>query len=202
MSDSLNMYELPNGSQAYDNPVSTNMTEIEIDHPEFINNDFLLLNIGGISYRIRPLSIYNRLGNSRLRRFVLLNNDQRRQSCDGYVESSGEWFFERSSKLFEPVFKYYAIGTLHRPMDICIQEFLDELHFWGIPKTFISSCCRPQYEEEDKEMEEDEFKNLWEGERRKRLWNICEGSTIVSFVSISFVLASIIGLILSSLPEF
>lgn len=39
------------------------------------------------------------------------------------IEQSDEYYFERSALLFDAVFKYYATGQLHRPLDVCTHEY-------------------------------------------------------------------------------
>jgi hypothetical protein len=43
------------------------------------------------------------------------------------------YFFERSAAGFDPIYRYYASGVLHKPRDVCAEDFLDELRFWEIP---------------------------------------------------------------------
>ncbi|VDO71369.1 unnamed protein product [Heligmosomoides polygyrus] len=57
------------------------------------------------------------------------------------LQDANEYYFERSSVLFDAVFKYYATGQLHRPLDVCPQEFSNELTYWKIPDAVMSSCC-------------------------------------------------------------
>ena len=40
--------------------------------------------------------------------------------------------------------RYYATGTLHKPRDVCIDEFLAELKFWQIPYQVLAPCCKFQ----------------------------------------------------------
>lgn len=50
-----------------------------------------------------------------------MEHDLRLKKCDAFLEDTEEYFFERSSKLFETIYKFYATGSLHRPLDVCLQ---------------------------------------------------------------------------------
>uniref|UniRef100_A0A1I7WR17 BTB_2 domain-containing protein n=1 Tax=Heterorhabditis bacteriophora TaxID=37862 RepID=A0A1I7WR17_HETBA len=101
----------------------------------------LKLNIGGMSFRIRMTSLFSRTEGERLVCLAQLDHDRRVNASDAFLMDSEEYYFERSSFLFDAIFKYYATGQLHRPLDICPQEFANELTFWKIPDKVMSSCC-------------------------------------------------------------
>ncbi|PIO70750.1 K+ channel tetramerization domain protein, partial [Teladorsagia circumcincta] len=101
----------------------------------------LKLNIGGMSFRIRMVSLFARTEEEKLVAFAQMDHEKRMRSCDAYIVDAEEYYFERSSVLFDAVFKYYATGQLHRPLDVCPQEFANELSYWKIPESVMSSCC-------------------------------------------------------------
>lgn len=192
-----------------------NVEENDIDFDD--TEPYLKLNIGGCSFRIRSNTVHRRLRSSRLANFLLLSREDREGQCDGYLMDSEEYYFERSAKLFEPIYKFYATGTLHRPLDICHFEFHTELDYWQIPWERVAPCCqrmmargRSTTRRKSTKVEEkapDPFDSVKHGAIRRQIWNFCEGSgtfwsNIFSFASISFVLLSVSGLILGSIPEF
>lgn len=62
-----------------------------------------------------------RCKSSFLAQFARDEHEIRVQKCDDYFNASEEYFFERSAHLFETVYKFYATGCLHRPLDVCLQ---------------------------------------------------------------------------------
>ncbi|KIH69292.1 K+ channel tetramerization domain protein, partial [Ancylostoma duodenale] len=101
----------------------------------------LKLNIGGMSFRIRMTSLFSRTDEEKLVTFAQMDHEKRIRSCDAFIVDAEEYYFERSSILFDAVFKYYATGQLHRPLDVCPQEFANELSYWKIPESVMSTCC-------------------------------------------------------------
>ncbi|VDM53971.1 unnamed protein product [Angiostrongylus costaricensis] len=102
----------------------------------------LKLNIGGMPFRIRMASLFSRTEEEKLVMFALMDHEMRIRSCDAFIiQDAGEYYFERSSMLFDSVFKYYVTGQLHRPLDVCYQEFSNELGYWKIPESLLSTCC-------------------------------------------------------------
>jgi hypothetical protein len=74
----------------------------------------LTLNVGGTVYKIKETSIKKGGTESRLAYFVSAEHDKRLHLCDAYFKPSEEYFFERSAKLFDSVYKFYVTGQLHR----------------------------------------------------------------------------------------
>ncbi|CAJ0955391.1 unnamed protein product, partial [Mesorhabditis belari] len=170
------------------------------------------LNVGGSSFRLRVTSLFARNDDSRLVRFATYDHERRVTKCDAYIQGSEEYYFERSANLFDAIFKYYATGQLHRPLDICPTEFTQELAYWRIPEHALSSCCYRALNPLSASMEElalkiDETVQAADRSLRSRLHAFCEGdgtfwSTLFTFISICFVLISVIGLVLGSIHEF
>ncbi|KAK6062285.1 K+ channel tetramerization domain protein [Cooperia oncophora] len=123
-----------------------------------------------------------------------------------------KYYFERSSALFDAVFKYYATGQLHRPLDVCPQEFANELSYWNILNLLCPVVVWRGYNQLSASIEELTHKKnkvleMNDSSLRSRIHHFCEGdgsllSTLFTFGSISFVLISVIGLILGSIHEF
>uniref|UniRef100_A0A914W438 BTB domain-containing protein n=1 Tax=Plectus sambesii TaxID=2011161 RepID=A0A914W438_9BILA len=190
--------------------------EEEIDFTE--KEPFLKLNVGGCSFRLRSNIVYRRLRSSRLARFLLLKPEERANYCDGYLSDTEEYYFERSANLFELVNKFYLTGMLHRPLHVCRFEFFAELDYWLIPWEQLAPCCQTlvrkntcksgKANEEPAEKEKpDPFKSVKYGNIRRKIWDFCEGSgtfwsNVFSAVSIAFVLLSVGGLVVGSIPEF
>uniref|UniRef100_A0AC35U5X6 BTB domain-containing protein n=1 Tax=Rhabditophanes sp. KR3021 TaxID=114890 RepID=A0AC35U5X6_9BILA len=175
----------------------------------------LRFNVGGSSYRCRILTLTSKTPCGRLGRFAGLSHEERLLICNGYIKENEEYFFERSSKIFDIIFKYYIQGQLHRPIDMCEEEFITELKYWEIPEYQLSICCAHslhlhngyglQLEDVtdvlEQGIEERETLTIFQ-----KIQNFCEGdesvfSTIFIFISIAFVLASVLALILGSLRD-
>uniref|UniRef100_A0A8R1HXR6 Ion_trans domain-containing protein n=1 Tax=Caenorhabditis japonica TaxID=281687 RepID=A0A8R1HXR6_CAEJA len=126
-------------------------------------------------------------------------------------EPQEEYYFERSAILFDSIFKYYAAGQLHRPLDVCPQEFSAELAYWKINDGLMSNCCWRGYNMsaslEELVAPKEKKIELHDRSLRSRIHQFCEGdgsllSTLFTFGSITFVLISVIGLVLGSIHEF
>ncbi|VDK47193.1 unnamed protein product [Anisakis simplex] len=170
------------------------------------------LNIGGTSYRIRQSTLLSRGNSSRLAHFAQSDADTRLSYCDAYLAATDEYYFERSPRLFEAIFKYYISGQLHRPLDVCATEFSAELNYWTVADDQLSPCCWPAYQMVLDSVEfgdNQKSSEAFDGNRsiRMKIHRFCEGdgttaSTLFSFASISFVLISVLGLVFGSIHEF
>lgn len=175
------------------------------------NGAFLNLNIGGTAYRIRTVTLAKRADDDKLAYFARSNFNTRLDICDAYFTKNDEYYFERSPKLFEAIFKFYVTGELHRPTDICWQEFSSELMYWNISTDKARLCCpccmHPSLNPTTERKNSISESGLRPQGIRARIHHFCEGdgtaaSTIFSFASISFVMVSVLGLIFGSLHEF
>ncbi|CAD6200183.1 unnamed protein product [Caenorhabditis auriculariae] len=110
-------------------------------------------------------------------------------------------------------------GKLHRPMDICPIRLRYELDFWRIPTHYMSPCCmleennnlaakaRNEKAYADSSLPASCFEKVWCGPARLKFYRLLEnprsstGAKVFSFASAFFVLLSLLGLILSSMPE-
>uniref|UniRef100_A0A914HI39 Uncharacterized protein n=1 Tax=Globodera rostochiensis TaxID=31243 RepID=A0A914HI39_GLORO len=183
----------------------------------------LRVNVGGRSAQLALDKISQRADRSRLAQFAEKDHAQRLLECDAFLND--EYYFERSSTVFENIVDYYVTGKLHRPMEICPIRWREELEFWHIPLSTLSECCRadifvpkrslasPALLSTDNVYVESscppaEFEGVPLSRARLVLWTFLENprssaaAKVLSVVSASFVLLSLGGLILSSMKEF
>uniref|UniRef100_A0A0N5A9Z2 BTB domain-containing protein n=1 Tax=Syphacia muris TaxID=451379 RepID=A0A0N5A9Z2_9BILA len=177
-------------------------------------NSCIKLNIGGTVYFVRALTLQNHSETERLVKLARSDVSARINYCDSFIPDSNEYYFERSPKLFDSIFKFYLSGHLHRPLDVCVEEFREELTYWNISETEISSCCwqqttQTQKDEADVKCAESGIECISVKSRtiRQRIYGICDGdgsriSNFFVFISISFVLISVAGLIIGSIKDF
>ncbi|CEF67334.1 Potassium channel family and Potassium channel tetramerisation-type BTB domain and Potassium channel, voltage dependent, Kv family and Potassium channel, voltage dependent, Kv9 family and Ion transport domain and BTB/POZ fold domain and Voltage-dependent channel, four helix bundle domain-containing protein [Strongyloides ratti] len=182
-------------------------------------SQFLLLNIGGQQFRIKTNTIKYRCPVSLLGVFCDMTHEERLTQCDGYIEETDEYYFERCGRLFEPIFDFFTTGHFHKPTDICEERVLMEIDFWKIQKTYFAPCCMGSNEKfveyEGIDEFDDDFNNPYSGRDkgwynsfRKKLYRICEEPTssrvaqIFGITSIGMVIISVSAMIVASMPEF
>ncbi|TKR68214.1 hypothetical protein L596_024226 [Steinernema carpocapsae] len=186
-------------------------------HENVRSVDFLRINVGGSQFMVRKETVARRK-TGRLSWLLNVSHEQRLSLVDGFFESSAEYYFERSPALFHIVYQFYLTGSIHQPNHVCPQDLLDELEYWGIaPLDHLAPCCCAEDDDEDEPCKEAEdvdaeppnpFKHLRFGEFRRKIWTLIEEPTssmysqIFASFSILFVLISISGLVLGSIPEF
>uniref|UniRef100_A0A0M3I4R5 Ion_trans domain-containing protein n=1 Tax=Ascaris lumbricoides TaxID=6252 RepID=A0A0M3I4R5_ASCLU len=126
------------------------------------------------------------------------------------VNVGGTHFLLRANTVIER-----RCGLIHQPTYVCPQDLLDELDYWGIvPDAYLASCCCADQLTVDHQSENEEeyekpnyFKHLRCGEYRRKVWNLIEkpssstAAQIFAAFSVLFLLISICGLVLGSLPE-
>ncbi|VDN01159.1 unnamed protein product [Thelazia callipaeda] len=165
---------------------------------------FIRLNIGGTHFLIRTETILCR-GTG--------NDPFRIPLADAYLENNREYYFERSPLLFNVIYQFYITGLIHRPEHLCTKDLFDELDYWCIPlNMYLAPCCCDEGINTNSNSVDrdqiDRFKNLYMGKYRLIIWNLIEkpsrsvAAQIFASLSVLFVLVSILGLILSSIPEF
>uniref|UniRef100_A0A915Q6J4 BTB domain-containing protein n=1 Tax=Setaria digitata TaxID=48799 RepID=A0A915Q6J4_9BILA len=180
----------------------------------------LLLNIGGTHFRIRYSTIQYRCPTSLLAEFCRETHATRVERCNGYLSDTREYFFERSGKLFEPIYDFLTTGHFHRSGDICSERLYKELDFWRIKKDFFAPCCMTMATGESEGDDEtpngnkesinygDQFDGVCWDDQRRKLWLLMEdpdtstAAKIFALVSIIMVLASVTGMILGSTSEW
>ncbi|KAE9548424.1 hypothetical protein FO519_008362 [Halicephalobus sp. NKZ332] len=193
------------------NPLESMEKQVTSEENLASSEDFIKVNVGGSSYLFKAATVKTRLPDTKLARFVQCSHDARLCLCDAYFMDSNEYYFERPPKLFDTIYKYYATGVLHRPLDVCEVEFYAELGFWRIPEGQISPCCWPRINQMADSMDDltlnSKKRNGDTESLKERIYRFTEGdgsfpSTVFTFLSICFVLISVLGLILGSIHEF
>ena len=58
-----------------------------------------------------------------------------------YDSDNNEFYFDRSSCLFESIIDLHRTGTLHLPRGVCVPKVLDEMRFWDVPVENVACCC-------------------------------------------------------------
>ncbi|GMR41683.1 hypothetical protein PMAYCL1PPCAC_11878, partial [Pristionchus mayeri] len=179
------------------------------------SHEFLRVNVGGHRFMLRKETIHQR-DQGRLSWILSAASQEDRLSmCDAYFESTSEYYFERPPALFHIVYSFYLTGQIHQPSHLCPTDILDEFDYWGIvPDSHLAACCCIESHVDDLSLSsastleiENEFKNLFAGEIRRKVWNVIEEPTsscsaqIFAFLSVMFVLISISGLVLGSLHD-
>nr|CAD2183661.1 unnamed protein product [Meloidogyne enterolobii] len=181
-------------------------------HSTWRNNEVFRLNVGGKSFCFRPDTMLDhREPNSLLARLVRLEHHQRLMLTDGFQH--GEYYLERNSKVAEHVLDYFLTGKLHKPPEICPQRFSEELLFWRLTRVELAPCCSVLTDTQQK------LKRTLDTERqldqvdccrglRKVIWHLLESpssslfSKLFTLLSVIFIVASVVGLVLGSMPEF
>uniref|UniRef100_A0AC35FNJ4 Uncharacterized protein n=1 Tax=Panagrolaimus sp. PS1159 TaxID=55785 RepID=A0AC35FNJ4_9BILA len=174
------------------------------------------VNVGGVRfvYRIDTLILRNQ---GLLSFLANLSHEKRLPHVDAYFQETNEYYFERQPLLFYSIFQFYLLGRIHHPPETCPQDIIEEFKYWEIDPTpyLCPWCCMDSDDEDECEKASetsneniDDFKNLKFGEFRKFVWRIIEEpassvyAQIFAILSVLFVLISISGLILGSIPEF
>lgn len=111
-----------------------------VQHPSTVlsfqkmEKDLITLNIGGTVFKTLR---------STLKKFPHSKLGKLKSSSRNYINSSNEYFFDRSPELFNVILDYYRSEDiqLHIPSYICGSVLIRELEFWEIPIRNISDCC-------------------------------------------------------------
>lgn len=105
----------------------------------------VILNVGGKKHEVRwnTLDKYptSRLG--RLRHCVTHRGLQ--HLCDAYSLERREYYFDRSPRNFDAILCLYRTGKLHLPQGVCVQDFCEELEYWGLDDLHMEPCCQHTY---------------------------------------------------------
>ncbi|KAF8359306.1 kvs-4, partial [Pristionchus pacificus] len=179
------------------------------------SHEFLRVNVGGHRFMLRKDTIILRDQGRLSWILIAASQEDRLQMCDAYFESTCEYYFERPPALFHIVYSFYLTGQIHQPSHLCPTDILDEFDYWGIvPDTHLAACCCIENHVDDISMSsassieiENEFKDLFASEIRRKVWNVIEEPTsscsaqVFAFLSVMFVLISISGLVLGSLHD-
>ncbi|KAL6727787.1 hypothetical protein Aduo_009634 [Ancylostoma duodenale] len=214
-SDSINAGEDPPLLQNCSHPAELGTTPRGISVDSAKSKEFLRVNVGGQRFMLKKDTISSRKV-GRLVWLLDMNSTAERLSlADAYFSSTNEYYFERPPALFHIVYQFYLTGQIHQPSHLCPIDILDELDYWGIvPDNYLAPCCCAEDNNDldslssfSSEESPNLFKHLPLGELRKTIWNIIEEPTssgyaqVFATFSVLFVLISISGLVLGSLPE-
>ena len=149
---------------------------------------------------------------------TLLGGEQRYFYFDN---KRGEYFFDRDPDIFPHILKYYQSGHLHCPENECVELFENELQFFGIFVESISLCCVENFDQAKGNV--DEYRRLRCGKKamletrsqrltdfrsfKEKVWFIFQQPTLslpgftLWIISTLFILATVISLVLESIPK-
>lgn len=185
----------------------------------------LNLNVGGKSYRIT----YKMAARYPQTRIGLLATSTDLSSkldlCDDYLVKDNEFFFDRDPDVFNSIFNFYRTGVLWIKDEFCPRNFLEEINYWGVRIKYTQRCCRILLEEKHDELREElkvqeeleaevkieeneeAFRGMFFGERRRALWNLMENPfssvpvKLTAVASSVFVMVSLVTMTLSTVDE-
>ena len=132
-----------------------------------------------------------------------------------------EYFFDIHPRSFKSILGFYRTDKLHVVDEMCVLAFSEDLEYWGIDEIYLESCCQNKFnirkeaimDEMKKELlnikkeEPDVFPDSRCGGYMRFLWDLMEKSEtsfaarVVSFISISFIIVSTIGMTLNTIPS-
>ncbi|KER20549.1 hypothetical protein T265_10920 [Opisthorchis viverrini] len=179
------------------------------------------LNVGGEHHEIMWRTLCN-YPNSRLGRLSLsMDPLEITQLCDDYSPQKNEFYFDHSARSFSSILDLYRTGHLHILDEVCVMAFIEDLNYWGLNECLLDACCLTRFVQRKDRMEEDIKKTSSAGlpsddseqfgqgkcaEFQRRLWEVVEKpqtstmARVFAAVSIIFVMVSIVGLNLSTVP--
>ncbi|KAK4476115.1 hypothetical protein MN116_001335 [Schistosoma mekongi] len=182
----------------------------------------VVLNVGGERHEVMWKTL-RRLPLSRLGRLSISDNPiELAQLFDDYSTEKNELYFDRYARSFGSILGVYRTGHLHFFEDICVVAFKNDLFYWGINEYQLETCCYYKYYLKKEQMQEELKKtreiNLSQAQEeqfgigrwatlQKYIWDIVEkpqtsmAARIFAVISIAFIILSIIGLNLSTIPE-
>ncbi|KAM8966669.1 potassium voltage-gated channel subfamily V member 1 [Pelodytes ibericus] len=179
--------------------------------------DHFTINVGGSRFVVSQQTLSSH-PETRLGRLAISGGEEVHNLCDDANLSDNEYFFDRSSQMFEYIINYYQTGRLHVMDQLCAVSFLQEIEYWGIDELNIDHCCRDRYfrkklksesldikkDDEEIETEEDDFSGVLFQNLRQKIWDIIEkpGSSMAAkmfgTLSMTFVVVSIANMVLIS----
>lgn len=117
-------------SQMAKSPTLTTTTTAEMEDSE---DDRVTINVSGLRFETRRSTLARHPG-------TLLGNSRRRRQH--YDPTRAEYFFERGRHTFDALLYYYQSGGhLHRPVNVPIDVFIDDLRFYQFDEKTIEKCC-------------------------------------------------------------
>ncbi|XP_061656410.1 potassium voltage-gated channel subfamily V member 2 [Syngnathoides biaculeatus] len=188
----------------------------------------LNINVGGTVYHM-PYRVAVRYPKTRIGRLATYTDHNKKlELCDDYIVHSSEFFFDRDPTIFQNIFNFYRTGVLWIKDELCPQNFLEEINYWGVRIKNSQRCCRVSFEERQDElneqlkiqkqlmaevelvaMEEDEalYQNMVFGRTRWKIWNVMEkpfssvAAKLMAVASSMFVLISLVAMTLNTVEE-
>ncbi len=151
----------------------------------------VILNVGGERHEI----LWDNLNRHPYTRLGQLNectsHEEIMDVCDDYSLDTNEYFWDRQPTSFALILNLYRKDKLHMPEDLCVQDFADDLQYWGIDELYLDSCCQMKYQQKKEQLNEDlkkdeefftfpkeeDFGKGMLAEYRKYLWDLFEKST-------------------------
>ncbi|CAB4060969.1 KCNB1 [Lepeophtheirus salmonis] len=176
----------------------------------------VILNIGGLKHQIlwKNLEKISRASN-------ILEIES---LCDVLVDHKiSEIFFDRNPTTMGLILGFYRTGILHVDDTICPLAYSDDLKYWQINEIHIDPCCLIKFnvrrervlEESGKLIEEDsdsstssQHEERFVSDTKRKIWYIMEKpytstlAKVMNIVSISFIIVSLIGMVLSTTHYF
>uniref|UniRef100_A0A0K2TXY0 Potassium voltagegated channel protein Shablike [Bombyx mori] n=1 Tax=Lepeophtheirus salmonis TaxID=72036 RepID=A0A0K2TXY0_LEPSM len=184
----------------------------------------VILNIGGLKHQILWKNL-EKFPNTRLGRISRASNILEIESlCDVLVDHKiSEIFFDRNPTTMGLILGFYRTGILHVDDTICPLAYSDDLKYWQINEIHIDPCCLIKFnvrrervlEESGKLIEEDsdsstssQHEERFVSDTKRKIWYIMEKpytstlAKVMNIVSISFIIVSLIGMVLSTTHYF
>merc|ERR1711953_1001609 len=197
-----------------------------IPDPHIINKSRLLnkrltINVGGVRHEV----LWRLLSLVPLSRLGLLSRARTHQEiiaiCSDYSIVENVFFFDRHPRSFNTILNFYRTGKLHLADEMCVLAFGEDLHYWGLSADHLDSCCYDKFigkrelvieqmegnSRKVKKEEEDDFGDGKFAKYQKMIWDLMEKSEtstaaqVVSVISMSFVAVSIVGMVISTMPQ-
>lgn len=100
---------------------------------------YVIINISGQIYRIQ----------GHLKNKLPAENKSIHITENGEIQT--HFVYYRDKDVFERVLKFYGGSCIHIPHNVCPIEFVEELKFWGINPSALSSCCFLKYKQQTAE---------------------------------------------------
>ena len=155
----------------------------------------VVINVSGLKFETQ-LRTMNRLPNT-----LLGNPNKRKKFWDA---SRNEFFFDRHRPTFQAVLYYYQSGgRLKKPLEVPLDIFLNELHFFELGPNVISN-----FKQKEGCLADEKVQPMPEKKWKRKIWEAVEypESSVVAKVfaafSVLFILISVVIFCIETLPEF
>ena len=176
-------------------------------------NTKITFDVRGFKYEVVSSQLKS-LPHSRIGKLKALLADPRQPNfaeeldelCDDYDLKANEFYFNRDPFMFKMILNLYTNGKLHIDDKSCVNLVQEELAYWQLDATLLSSCCKEKFYAKKDAVEElimneteiikkytyrEDFGTYCLPKLRERLWMALEmpGSSwysIVNFESLKF----------------